>query len=447
MHHYYYFYSMKKVYIETYGCQMNEHDSERMLSILSEDGYTGTDDPKDAGVIIVNTCSVRGKAEHKAYSSIGRYAGLKKSKHDRIVVFSGCVAQQEGEKLLNRFKDVDIVVGPSQVHRIDELIHQARTDGTVVAVAPDTGQKRFRSPVKSVNGVKAYVTIMEGCDNFCSYCTVPYLRGREVSRHARDIIDEVHALVESGVREVVLLGQNVNSYRDDSGGRIVTLYELLSVLNDIKGLERIRFITSHPRDLTDQLIHAFIDFPKVCEHIHLPVQSGSNRILRLMARGYTAEEYMGKIEKLRTLKPDIAVTSDFIVGFPQESEEDHRDTILFVKRANYDNIFSFKYSDRPLARASRLENKIGAHSIAGRLRELQYTQLEITRQIYRFLVGTVQQVLVEGRSKKQGRQQGRTRHGRIVNFEGGAGTGTIVDVIIYDYSDNALYGRCVTKEA
>ncbi len=441
---------MKKVYIETYGCQMNEHDSERMLAILSDNGYVQTDKPKEAEVVIVNTCSVRAKAEQKAYSSIGRYTGLKKGKpgseKDRVVVFSGCVAQQEGKKLLGRFKGLNIVVGPSQVHRIDELVNKAKTDGTVIAVAPDKDQERFRNPVKGVHGVKAFVTIMEGCDNFCSYCTVPYLRGREVSRHARNIIDEVYALVASGVKEVVLLGQNVNSYRDNSEGRQITLYELLSALNDIKGLERIRFITSHPKDLTDELVHAFTDFQKVCPHLHLPIQSGSDRILKLMARGYTVKEYGDRIDRIRALMPDIALTSDFIVGFPSETGEDHRDTIQFIRRANYDNIFSFKYSDRRLARASTYDGKVPVQVIAGRLKELQDAQLEITRKIYGALTGTLQQVLVEGESKKQGRQQGRTAHGRIVNFSGTVPEGTVANVLIDDYSDNALYGKHITEE-
>jgi tRNA-2-methylthio-N6-dimethylallyladenosine synthase len=287
---------------------------------------------------------------------------------------------------------------------------------------------------------------MEGCDNFCSYCTVPYLRGREVSRNVRSIIDEVHSLVASGVKEVVLLGQNVNSYRDNTGEKQVTLYELLSMLNDIKGLERIRFITSHPKDLTDKLMHAFTDFDTVCPHIHLPIQSGSDRILKLMARGYTVEEYMDKINKIRAMKPDIAVTSDFIAGFPSENAQDHHDTIMFVRRANYDNIFSFKYSDRPLARANKYGDKVPEQTIAGRLRELQDAQLEITREIYRALTGTVQRVLVEGDSKKQGRQQGRTMHGRLVNFSGTVPEGTVADVLIDDYSDNALYGKHVPEE-
>ncbi|MCL5277025.1 MAG: tRNA (N6-isopentenyl adenosine(37)-C2)-methylthiotransferase MiaB [Deltaproteobacteria bacterium] len=438
---------MKKVYVETYGCQMNEHDSERMLSILAGRGYERTDDPGDAGVVIVNTCSVRGKAEQKAYSSIGRYIRLKRRRPGMLVVFSGCVAQQDGKGILSRFRDIDVVVGPSQVHRIDELLSMAGTDGRAVAVEPYAGQDRFRSPVRDAGGVKAYVTIMEGCDNFCTYCTVPYLRGREVSRRAREIVDEVYALVGSGVREVVLLGQNVNSYTDASGGRGIALYGLLSMLNEIQGLERIRFITSHPKDLSDGLIAAFADFDKICRHIHLPVQSGSDRILGLMARGYTTHEYMGRIERLRKAVPGIAVTSDFIVGFPSETEDDHGETILFVKNAGYDNVFSFKYSDRPLAAASRLGNKVRADVIARRLKELQSVQLGVTRRIYGSLVGTVQRVLVEGRSKREGRLQGRTSQGRIVNFEGGADAGSLVDVMIEDYSDNALYGRCMEMEA
>ncbi len=447
---------------------MNGHDSERMLSILTGSGYTPTENPKDAEVIIVNTCSVRGKAEQKAYSSVGRYVELKKlysrfnasllsphgndspRKQDKLIVFSGCVAQQNGRRLLGRFKDIDLIVGPSQVHRIDELIDQVKSQvkvrTPVVAIESDTEQKRFRNPVQDVHGVKAYVTIMEGCDNFCTYCTVPYLRGREVSRQARSIIDEAYALAGSGVKEIILLGQNVNSYRDDSEGGTITLYELLSMLNDIKGLERIRFITSHPKDLTDKLIRAFVDFDKVCEHIHLPVQSGSDRILKLMARGYTTRDYRDKIEMLMKVKPDIAVTSDFIVGFPSETEDDHKDSILFIKHANYDNIFSFRYSDRPLAKAGRFENKIDAHIIAERLMAIQSEQLGITRRIYGSLVGTIQHVLVEGKSKKPDRIQGRTRQGRIVNFEGSAGAGALVEVMIEDYSDNALYGRCIKKE-
>ncbi len=437
---------MKKVYVETYGCQMNEHDSERMLAILSGRGYLRTDRPEDAGVVIVNTCSVRGKAEQKAYSSIGRYVELKKRRPGMRIVFSGCVAQQEGEAILSRFEGIDVVLGPSRVHMIDELLDTAGLAGSSVAVEPYGGQDRFRSPVKNFGGVKAYVTIMEGCDHFCTYCTVPYLRGREVSRRAREIIDEVEALVGSGVREVTLLGQNVTSYRDASEGRDMTLYYLLSLLNDIRGLERIRFITSHPKDLDERLIAAFADFGKVCRHMHLPVQSGSDRVLRLMARGYTTQAYMNSLGKLRKAVPDIAVTSDFIVGFPSETEDDHRDTVLFVKNAGYDNIFSFKYSDRPLARASKLEDKVQPDVIARRLRDLQSVQLGLTRYIYASLVGTTQRVLVEGNSKRQGRMQGRTSQGRIVNFEGVADKGAVADIVIGDYSDNALYGRCMNRE-
>ncbi len=449
-YHYYNFQNMKKVYVETYGCQMNEHDSERMLSILSEKGYTPTQHPKEADVVIVNTCSVRAKAEQKAYSSLGRYTGLKKKNpgtwQDRLVVFSGCVAQQEGERLLGRFQGLNVVVGPSQVHRIDELLARARTEEAVVAVAPEQGQDRFRNPVKDVHGIKASVTIMEGCDNFCTYCTVPYLRGREVSRSARSIMDEVQALVASGVREVVLLGQNVNSYADASAGRTMTLYDLLAALNSVSGLERIRFITSHPRDITDRLMHAFTDFGKVCPHLHLPVQSGSDRILKLMARGYTTARYLDTVDKLRALVPGIALTSDFIAGFPSETDEDHRDTIQFIRHVRYDNIFSFKYSDRPLARSSASADKVPPDVIAARLGELQQVQLAITREIYGSLTGTHQQVLVEGDSKKPGRQQGRTREGRIVNFSGTVPSGTLANVLIEDFSDNALYGTHTREE-
>ncbi len=433
---------MRKVYVETYGCQMNEHDSERMLSILKEDGYGYTDNPKDADVIIINTCSVREKAEHKAYSSLGRYMELKHRKHNKVVVFSGCVAQQDGKELIKTFKDVDVIVGPSNVHRIGELIARIDHDGHVIATSENTCQSRFKNPVKNIIGIKAYVTIMEGCNNFCTYCTVPYLRGREVSRDAREIVDEVYALAGSGVKEIILLGQNVNSYMDQS----TSLYELLSMLNDINGIERIRFITSHPKDLTDKLMRAFADFGKVCPHIHLPVQSGSDRILKLMARGYTTSDYIKKIEKLRNIKPDMAITSDFIVGFPSETYDDHYSTILFIKQVIYDNIFSFKYSDRLLAKASRFDNKVGDDDKAGRLKELHETQLGITKSIYSSLVNTVQRVFVEGKSKKQGRMQGRTGHNRIVNFEGAADPGEVVDVLINDYSDNALYGSVKNKK-
>lgn len=440
---------MKKVYIETYGCQMNEHDSERILSILWTEGYEATEKPSDADVIVVNTCSVRAKAEQKAYSSVGKYIELKKKnpKHkDKLVVFSGCVAQQEGERLLERFKGLNVIVGPSQVHHINEFLKQAEHGNTVVATQPNLDQDRFKNPVKNVIGIKAYVTIMEGCNNFCSYCTVPYLRGREVSRNARAIIDEVYSLVQNGVREIILLGQNVNSYKDSSDDKEITLYELLAMLDDIKELKRIRFVTSHPKDFTDKLMHAFVDFSKVCAHIHLPIQSGSNRILKLMARGYTVEEYLSKIERLRALKPDIAITSDFIVGFPSETIKDHQDTLALLKYINYDNIFSFKYSDRPLARSSKYEDKLPMNIISDRLKELQYTQLDITRKIYSMLKETVQQVLVEGESKKKGRLQGRTTHNRIVNFEGNVRAGEIASIFIDDYSDNALYGRCIAEE-
>ena len=388
------------VYIKTFGCQMNEHDSEDILNLLASIDYQPTPDPQKADLILVNTCSVREKAEQKVYSLLGRLKRYKKN--GKIILgVGGCVAQQEGDKLLEKAPYVDIIFGTGNIHRLPELINTARS-ARKVQVATEFHEDFTRYPLPSLPKpfqVKAFVTIMEGCDNFCSYCVVPFVRGREKSRPGAEIIKEVRGLVAAGVKEVTLLGQNVNSYGATVAGEL-SFSGLVKELNKIEGLERIQFTTSHPKDLSDELIACFAEQPKLCPHIHLPLQSGSDRILRMMNRGYTREEYLLKIKKLRAACPEIGITTDFIVGFPGETEKDFQATLDIVNKIEYDEFFSFKYSDRPKTQASHFSDKLSEEEKACRLSILQDKQQSITLKKNRSLIGKTLAVLVEGGSKK-----------------------------------------------
>ncbi|MBZ0157563.1 MAG: tRNA (N6-isopentenyl adenosine(37)-C2)-methylthiotransferase MiaB [Alphaproteobacteria bacterium] len=400
---------MKKYYVHTMGCQMNVHDSEKMSGILKAEGYIQADTPRDADLIIFNTCSIRQKAEQKFFSELGRLKSLKKKRPGIKIAVAGCIAQQEGSKIFQRAPHVDFVLGPQNIHKVREI---AQAENDFVAVEDNPFLTDMEFPVEREDSIRAWVNIMYGCNNFCSYCIVPYTRGREKSRASHDIVNEVKGLAERGYKEVTLLGQNVNSYRSSTD-----FPGLLRQINAVEGLERIRFVTSHPKDLSDDLIHAIRDLEKVCEHMHLPLQSGSTEILGKMNRKYTYDEYLQRVEKLKKEIPGIAITTDIIAGFPRETEEDHLCTVRALREIQYDGIFAFKYSPRVGTRAASMEGHLDAVVKSERLSEILELQNKITDMKNRALKGTVQEVLVEGQSEKdEGRLTGRTRSNKIVTF-------------------------------
>jgi tRNA-2-methylthio-N6-dimethylallyladenosine synthase len=429
-----------RYYIENFGCQMNEHDMEKVNHLLHVAGFDTAPGLEEAGIVIVNTCCIREKAEQKFYSLMGRLRGLKR-KRDVVLGVMGCIAQLEKEKLLERLPFIDFSLGPASIHLVAEAVHAGLAKRRFFDFSDNGCLSSLYVRPGNINGrIKAYVTIMKGCNNYCSYCIVPFVRGREKSRPSGDVLDEVRELVASGVKEVVLLGQNVNSY--NKGGDDCSFPDLLRGMDGIAGLERIRFVTSHPRDLSDELIDCFGGVKKLCEHIHLPFQSGSNRILHLMNRGYTIEEYRGKIARLKETCGGIAVTADCIVGFPGEEEADFRQSMDLVEKTGFDGIFSFCFSPRRHARASLLPDPVPAHVARRRLGELQAVQKGITRDIFTGMEGAMSEVLVEGVSKgSQAELTGRTRTNRIVNFQGPAHMiGELVELEIVKGYANSLRG-------
>jgi len=439
----------KRVYIETYGCQMNEHDSERILRLLEGSHYIGTKDAKEADFILINTCSVREKPEHKVYSALGRYKWLKE-RRGAIIGVAGCVAQQEGNKLLDRVPYLDMVIGTHAIPMLPQLLQKIEVSGErVCETGFDQNGKYLEAilPQRSLDKVKSYVTIMQGCDHFCSFCIVPYVRGREQSRPSREIVEEVKHLAEMGMKEICLLGQNVNGY--GKGLEEETSFsELLENINDIDGIERIRFTTSHPKDLSEELILAFSKLEKLCEHIHLPFQSGSDRILKAMHRGYTKESYLGKIDRLKEVCPSIAITADVIVGFPGEEEEDFKQTLDLIEKVRFDDLFSFKYSPRKETRAAQFVDKVEEKVKQEHLSILQEIQKGITLQKNLELEGRVEEVLVEGRSKQSTQDvTGRTRSNKILNFGGDISlVGKLVPVRITKGYAHSLRGELVPPQ-
>ncbi len=435
----------KYVHIITMGCQMNVYDSEQMERLLAPMNYVPTAKLGKADLILVNTCSIRQKAEHKMYSLLGRLTRAKSRKPELIVGVGGCVAQQEGYRLLKRAPHVDIVFGTFSLRRLPKLVQQvAEQGGRLVDVdeTPTDEPTCLKPSVSQEKRVTAFVTIMTGCDNFCTYCVVPHVRGRQASRRSEIVVEEIGYLVNKGVREVTLLGQNVNAYGLDNR-RGCDFSALLEAVDQIEGLDRIRFTTSHPKDLSARLIKAFGRLDKLAAHIHLPVQSGSDRILKRMNRGYTRDYYFEKVEELRRICPDIAVTSDIIVGFPGEQDTDFEDTLDLVTSIRFDNLFTFKYSERLNTSASRFSNKVPETTKSNRFARLLETQTRITLEKNLSLVETVQDVLVEGSSKKNNDQlTGRTPCNRAVNFpDGTARVGEIVPVKIIEAFLHSLRGR------
>ena len=423
----------KKVYIRSFGCQMNEYDADKMADVMhAAEGYEPTNDPEQADLILFNTCSVREKAQEKVFSDLGRVKHLKSK--GVVIGVGGCVASQEGAAIIERAPYVDVVFGPQTLHRLPALIEQRAKQGRPqVDISFPEIEKFDHLPPARVEGATAFVSIMEGCSKYCSYCVVPYTRGEEVSRPFDDVLAEVAHLAEQGVKEVTLLGQNVNAYRGAMGatGEIADFALLLDVIHEIPGIERIRYTTSHPNEFTQRLVDAYGRLPKLVNHLHLPVQHGSDRILMAMKRGYTALQYKSTIRKLRAIRPDISLSSDFIVGFPGETAEDHEKSLQLIRDIGFDACFSFVFSPRPGTPAAALHDGTPQSLKLERLQQLQALIEENVQRISASRVGTVQRILVEGPSRKSAQElMGRTECNRIVNFDGGPLSGRLVGQLI-----------------
>ena len=441
----------QKLHIKTWGCQMNEYDSSKMADLLhSTHGLELTDVPEEADVLLLNTCSIREKAQEKVFHQLGRWKELKKSNPKLLIGVGGCVASQEGEHIRTRAPYVDIVFGPQTLHRLPEMINQIRGGkSSVVDISFPEIEKFDRLPEPRAEGPTAFVSIMEGCNKYCTYCVVPYTRGEEVSRPVDDILFEIAQLAEQGVREVNLLGQNVNAYRGPTyDGEICTFAELLRLVAAIDGIDRLRFTTSHPIEFTDDIIDVYRDTPELVSFLHLPVQSGSDRILTMMKRGHTAIEYKSIIRKLKAVRPNIQISSDFIVGFPGETEGDFEQTMNLIAQVNFDMSFSFIYSARPGTPAADYPDDVTEDEKKQRLYLLQQRINNQAAQFSRAMLGSEQRVLVEGPSKKDIMElTGRTENNRIVNFQGSPDMiGKFVDIKITDVFTNSLRGEVVRTE-
>ena len=437
-----------KLYVQTWGCQMNQLDSARIVQLMKSADYERTDSADDADLIILNTCSVRDKAEQKVYSALGRWRPLKEEK-GVILGVGGCVAQQEGETLLKRAPHLDLVFGTHNMHKLPQMVEEAREAArrsVETAFYRDPFYLEDPSGLPQTDGAKAYVTIMQGCNKVCSFCIVPRVRGREVSRPSDNIVRDVEALVRQGVKEVMLLGQNVNSYGQTVGGER-SFPELLERVNGVPGIRRIRFTTSHPQDLSPELVDAFVRLDNLCEHLHLPLQSGSDTVLARMRRGYRLDEYMGRIDELRRRRPEVAITTDMIVGFPGETDAEFEETLSIVSDIGYDDMFTFTYSPRPRTVAAKVYRDDVPDEVKGeRCRRLQELQKDISLRKNRRLIGSEQEILVEGPSRL-GRDQlmGRTRTNRIVNFVPDEVTvvGELAKVRVMDATPNSLVGEAL----
>ena len=440
----------KKVFIKTFGCQMNEYDSDKMADVLNaNEGMIKTDTPEDADVILLNTCSVREKASEKVFSDLGRLRELKRNKPDLLIGVGGCVASQEGEAIIKRAPYVDVVFGPQTLHRLPQLINARRDSGrSQVDISFPEIEKFDHMPPARVEGASAYVSIMEGCSKYCSYCVVPYTRGEEVSRRFEDVLAEVAGLAEQGVKEITLLGQNVNAYRGlMEDGEIADFALLIEYIAEFPQIERIRFVTSHPKEFTQRLIDCYAKVPKLVNHLYLPAQHGSDRILSAMKRGYTAIEYKSVLRRLKQVRPDIAVSSDFIVGFPGETDEDFNALMKLIDDIGFDNSFSFIFSPRPGTPAANLEDDTPAELKLRRLQHLQAVIDANTKKYSNAMIGTVQRILVDGPSVKNPAElQGRTENNRVVNFSGPKELiGTLVDTRITESYNYSLRGELVEE--
>ena len=438
----------QKLYIQTNGCQMNEYDSDKMRDVLqASHGMEMTEIPEEADVLLLNTCSIREKAQEKVFSAIGRWRKIKNNRPDVIIGVGGCVASQEGAAIQKRAPYVDIVFGPQTLHRLPELLNEARSGHKrVVDISFPEIEKFDALPEPRAEGPKAFVSIMEGCSKYCTFCVVPYTRGEEISRPLQDVIDEISALAAQGVREINLLGQNVNAYRGEmDDGEIAEFSLLLHYVAAVEGIDRIRFTTSHPAEFTDDIIEAFAEIPALVNHLHLPVQSGSDNVLAQMKRGYTRAEYLEIMDKMKAVRPNISLSSDFIIGFPGETEQEFEETMSLIEQVGFDFSYSFVYSARPGTPAAELTDDTPEDVKKERLKILKARLDEMTMDVSNSMVDTVQTVLVEGVSKKNPLQvTGRTENNRVVNFTAHPRlAGQFVDVMITEALPNSLRGRLV----
>ncbi len=444
----------KKLFIKTFGCQMNEYDSDKMADVLNvSEGLVRTDTPDDADIILFNTCSVREKAQEKVFSDLGRVRELKKKNPDLVIGVGGCVASQEGAAIIKRAPYVDVVFGPQTLHRLPDLLRERRASGrSQVDISFPEIEKFDHLPPPRVEGSSAFISIMEGCSKYCSYCVVPYTRGEEVSRRFEDVLTEVAQLADQGVREITLLGQNVNAYRGVmADGEIADFALLIEYIAEFEGIQRIRYVTSHPKEFTQRLIDVYARVPKLVNHLYLPAQHGSDKILAAMKRGYTVLEYKSIIRRLREVRPDIVVSSDFIVGFPGETDADFDALMKLVDDIGYDNSYSFIFSPRPGTPAASLADDTPHAVKLERLQRLQKVIADNTRRYSDAMVGTVQRVLVEGPSKRDTQEmQGRSENNRVVNFDGGPNgarlTGQFIDINITSSNPYSLRGEIVIRQ-
>ena len=437
----------KKLFVKTHGCQMNEYDSARMYDVLKDaQGYEIAASEEEADVLLLNTCSIREKAQEKVFHQLGRWQKLKKDRPDLVIGVGGCVASQEGAAIMRRAPSVDMVFGPQTIHRLPEMVtsRQQQLLPVVDVTFPEV-EKFDRLPEPSVNGPAAFVSIMEGCSKYCSFCVVPYTRGEEVSRSVASVLEEVNSLAARGVKEMHLLGQNVNSYLGEIDGDTADLAELIYYVAEVPGVERIRFTTSHPMDFSDNLVQAYADIPALVDHLHLPVQSGSDRILEAMKRGHTADDYRERIAKLREVRPNISLSSDFIVGFPGETEAEFEETMALIDEIGFDTSFSFIYSARPGTPAAGLADDVPEGTKKVWLQRLQAKVRDQADAISAAMVGTQQRVLVMGEAKKGvGQLAARTENNRVVNFSGGQQLiGQFANVQITEALPNSLRGSLV----
>ncbi len=440
---------MKKIFVKTFGCQMNEYDSEKIVDLMRDhEGYEQTNVPDDADLILFNTCSVREKAQEKVFSDLGRVRRLKEENPNLIIGVGGCVASQEGQAIVSRAPFVDLVFGPQTLHRLPKLLSQRKTSGRSQVDTSFPEIEKFDTlPTKLTSSSTAFVSIMEGCSKYCSFCVVPYTRGEEISRPLDDVLVEVATLATQGVREVTLLGQNVNAYMWEQDSETLDFSLLLEHVADVPGIERIRYTTSHPKEFSKALIDCYQSLPKLVDHVHLPVQSGSDKILEAMKRGYTSDHYREIIRDLRTARHSVSIASDFIVGFPGETDKDFEETMRLVEDVDFDGSFSFMYSPRPGTPAAALPNHVPLEVKKNRLQRLQDKLNQNSIRYGKAMVGKTYPVLVEGASKKgEGQLTGRTSNNRVVNFEGhNRLTGHMVDIEITESLANSLKGVIVTR--
>ena len=439
---------IKKLFIQTHGCQMNEYDSSRMADLLNESHQlVPTDNAEEADVLLLNTCSIREKAQEKVFHQLGRWRGLKEKNPNLIIGVGGCVASQEGKAIATRAPYVDVIFGPQTLHRLPEMMDAKKPRGPVIVDVSFPEIEKFdRLPEPSVDGPSAFVSVMEGCSKYCTFCVVPYTRGEEVSRPFDDVLAEISQLADKGVREINLLGQNVNGYRGlNHLGEVIDFAELISYVSAVESVDRIRYTTSHPLEFSDSLIDIYAEVPELVDHLHLPVQSGSDRILAAMKRNHTILEYKSKVRRLKKIRPNLSMSSDFIIGFPGESDQDFEDTMNLIREINYDLSFSFIYSSRPGTPAADLRDDTPMEVKKQRLAILQDRINQQAQSISRNMVGTQQRLLVTGPSRKDPSEiQGRTENNRVVNFKGDiALVGEFVNVEVGEALPNSLRGMLV----